>query len=456
MMKKLSISSQLFIIFFSILLVAGFAFTIVALSMINYTAETQVYSRMSTYANVINSSRYGPGEQERAVSFDDMEIEYVINRNNMFQNDMQQFKSFDLNKMINDEDLNRIIAEINEKLSSVTGQKDNIFGVQGKTLNYANSTVYYVCRIKSYTTDISQIEYAITFTNSTYSSNLVNSLSAQLLSIFFVLLFLAIALIFLWSRHFTKRISNLQNHILSLPKNKYEKVYIDDSADEIGQLSRSVETMRKEISQIEFTKQEMLQNLSHDFKTPIAVIKSYAEAIEDGVESTEALKLIIEQADLLKNKVVKLLQYNSLEYLDHSKELEDVDMSEVINEVYVTYKHQSEIIKLDVEEGVTFKGYRENWSIVVSNILDNAIRFAKSEIKIVLRQGRLRIYNDGEPIDEKFSNSIFKPYEKGSNGQFGLGMSIVMKTVDFFGMDLRVQNESPVGVSFIIESKNIN
>ena len=131
-------------------------------------------------------------------------------------------------------------------------------------------------------------------------------------------------------------------------------------------------------------------------------------------------------------------------------------MSEVINEVYVTYKHQSEIIKLDVEEGVKFKGYRENWSIVVSNILDNAIRFAKSEIKIVLRQGRLRIYNDGEPIDEKFSNSIFKPYEKGSNGQFGLGMSIVMKTVDFFGMDLRVQNESPVGVSFIIESKNRN
>ena len=77
-------------------------------------------------------------------------------------------------------------------------------------------------------------------------------------------------------------------------------------------------------------------------------------------------------------------------------------------------------------------------------------RYAKSKIKIVLRQDRLRIYNDGNHIDEQFLNSGFKPYEKGSKGEFGLGMSIVKKTVNFFGYNLEVVNEE-VGVSFIIK-----
>lgn len=61
----------------------------------------------------------------------------------------------------------------------------------------------------------------------------------------------------------------------------------------------------------------------------------------------------------------------------------------------------------------------------------------------------MRIYNDGEHIDEQFIKNSFKPYEKGSKGEFGLGMSIVKKTVDFFNMQLIVKNE-PIGVSFII------
>ncbi len=78
-----------------------------------------------------------------------------------------------------------------------------------------------------------------------------------------------------------------------------------------------------------------------------------------------------------------------------------------------------------MEEDVYFQGYRENLYTVIDNILDNAKRYAKTKIKIILRKDRLRIYNDGEAIDEQFLNSIFKPYEKGSKGEFGLGMSIV-------------------------------
>ena len=129
-------------------------------------------------------------------------------------------------------------------------------------------------------------------------------------------------------------------------------------------------------------------------------------------------------------------------------------MKELISEVLQNYRYQTTLeFDLDLDDNVVFKGYRENLYTVVDNIIDNAKRYAKTKIKIVLKPNRLRIYNDGEPIDEQFLNSVFKPYEKGSKGEFGLGMSIVKKTIDFFGMNLKVVNEPEGGVSFIIISE---
>ena len=88
----------------------------------------------------------------------------------------------------------------------------------------------------------------------------------------------------------------------------------------------------------------MLQNISHDFKTPIAVIKSYAEAQQDGMADEDSSKIIIDQADILKYKVNRLLQYNSLEYLNKDKEFEDVDMKSVIQDVIKGYKFQTNFL----------------------------------------------------------------------------------------------------------------
>ena len=87
--------------------------------------------------------------------------------------------------------------------------------------------------------------------------------------------------------------------------------------------------------------------------------------------------------------------------------------------------------------------------LVIEKIIDNAKRYAKSTIKIILKKDRLRIYNDGEHISSTFIENAFKPYEKDSKGEFGLGLSIVKRTLDFFDMQIKVINEE-VGVSFII------
>jgi len=294
----------------------------------------------------------------------------------------------------------------------------------------------------------------VAFTNSSYAKTLRRNWMLDISYIFGIVLLVAAFIIFIWSRYYTTRLFRLNTHIHNLGKTNYEIAYIDDGKDELAVLSKSVDDMRLTIAHNEAEKKEMLQNVSHDFKTPISVIVGYAEAIKDGVEGIDKADIIIEQADVLKNKVYKLLQYNKLEYLSKDKEFEPVSMKAVIEHVLHNYQTLEGIeVNSSLDES-TFLGYEENFYTVVDNIMENAKRYAKSEIRVELKNGVLTFYNDGDPIDEKFLNSAFKAYEMGSKGQFGLGMSIVKKTLDFFQYDIFVSNENP-GVKFTIKKKDI-
>lgn len=429
-MKKTSITSQLVILFVLILLLSATAFTTLTLSRIHMLAEEETYSRLMTYSSLLDAHNQNP--EQDLIDFPDMEIAYIkVSSNHILS-------SQDVQKYLSKDDFNFIIEHTNQNV------KPNL--EFRKMKNFEGETLYYVTAIR-------EGSIAILMTNSAYVKHMLRTVSVQLVLIFLAITCLAVLGIGAWSNRFVKRIHHIQDQILDLSNTDEALAYTDSSFDEIGELSRTVEKMKLEIRRGEETKQEMLQNISHDFKTPIAVIKSYAEAQQDGMADEDSSRIIINQAEILKHKVNRLLQYNSLEYLKKDREFEDVDMKRVIEEVVNGYKFQMDLqIELDLADQIYFKGYQENYFIVVDNILDNARRYAKTKIKIVLRKDRLRIYNDGEAIDEVFIKNSFKPYEKGSKGEFGLGMSIVKKTVEFFGMKLIVKNE-PIGVSFIITKK---
>ena len=406
---------------------------VVSYAALYSSAEQQVYARLDYV---------GPLDKMNSENYSDMNFYYVEGDNNY--TDYSHIGTY-----ITEEEFNELVSKILNPQALDFNRKDRSEYIHGRYTANSGTTIYYSYRYMPFNG-----KFSFTFTNGEFVNNFIRKIFLEVFVSFLCVLFFAVAIIYIWSANITKRLKQIQNHIIDLPKNKYEKAYYDRSLDEIGELSRSVENMRIEIGNYEKTKQEMLQNLSHDFKTPIAVIKSYAEAYQDGMVGAEALNVIIEQSELLKKKVNRLLQYNSLEYLTKDKPFEDINMTELIKQCVQNYKFQTDLnFELDLDEDVCFQGYLENWNTVVDNIIDNAKRYAKSVIKIVLRENRLRIYNDGDPIEEQFVNSVFKPYEKGSNGQFGLGMSIVKKTVDFFGMYMSVKNEEYGGVSFIIEKK---
>ena len=202
----------------------------------------------------------------------------------------------------------------------------------------------------------------------------------------------------------------------------------------------------------------MYQNISHDFKTPLTVIKSYVEAVEDNVEDERtALQVIKQQTAKLEQKVHSLLYLNKLDYLKDSKiySLELVDMVSIINNEVEKFKfhNKDNNFIVDVDKKSKYDGTYEHWETILDNLFGNFMRYAKTTIKITAKQNKLILYNDGDNIDKDLLAGIFTPFRKGIKGEFGLGLSIVKKTLNIMDYDVTIRNERK-GVSFIITKEN--
>ena len=429
-----SISSKIFLILFSSVLILFLATIMILTFSLDKIALQETYFRLSNYITITgfewrNGNMIVPDENDNGMhNFGIIQGRYENG------NYIVEYGSANLINVLSQNEISGFLSQAK--------RGTNIYE------NSKNEEIYYACEVDGLTN-----YFIIVLVDDSYNEGFVKRIIGSIITFIIAALIILSLIASFWINKLLKRLKALQNHITNMSKEKYEVEYLDDGDDEIRELSESIEIMRLEIKDSETTKREMLQNVSHDFKTPIAVIKNYAEAIVDGVVDTSDANIIIKQADILRTKVNQLLQYNRLEYLNKDKPLEEVDLADVCNEVVNNHKVNTKIeFKLELEPCL-FEGYRENFVTVVENIVENALRYAKKVIYIQTKENKVTIYNDGEPIEEKFLNSKFKPYEKGSKGEFGLGMSIVQKTLDFFGLSLSIYNEERGGVSFIIYKK---
>ena len=260
-------------------------------------------------------------------------------------------------------------------------------------------------------------------------------------------------LLMLWISSLIHPLNQIRAYINHIRKDEPALLLVD-RRDEIGELADALVEMEYELQKQNREKQEMIQNISHDLKTPIATIRSYGESIKDGIypygSLEKSIDVIIEHADRLEKKVRSLIQLNKMEYLlDDCPEGETLNMSEVIDKVLLSLKVIRPDVRFetDINKDVKFHGDEDPWRIVVENLVDNALRYASSVIRIELKPGELCVINNGKQIEADRLSKLFKPYEKGTDGQFGLGLSIVYKVVNTYGYRVDAEN-LPNGVCF--------
>lgn len=274
----------------------------------------------------------------------------------------------------------------------------------------------------------------VSFMNDTYAGEMRSSLMDSTIYITVLVFFLMLMVLLFWVFSIIHPLNQIKSYITQIKEGKDVDLYINRD-DEIGDVAKELRALTEELAKQQKSKEEMIHNISHDLKTPIATIKSYSESIKDGIypygDLEGSVDVILDNANRLEQKVHSLLYMNRVEYLVSSDaEGVSTNMKEVIEEVVLNAKVIRPEIELitDLEE-VYFDGLLEAWRVAIENILQNAFRYSKSYIKIELHENDLRISNDGPKMDESRIQSLFLPYIKGEGGRFGLGLSIVAKVV---------------------------
>ncbi len=294
----------------------------------------------------------------------------------------------------------------------------------------------------------------ISLTNDTYIEKTKQDILNAIMPVI-VITFLIIALIIiLWSSVIVRKIKKLKVKIDNIDNDSYNHKVEFQTDDEIRSLECAIEDMRISLKNQEEYRNQMYQNISHDFKTPLTVIKSYIEAYSDKIENADdVMHVISEQTDKLELKVHSLLYLNKLDYLKETEMVEYhiVDIKKIVETACNDFKFRRKDVKFitSFDKNSKFYGTEEYWATIIENLLGNFMRYAKSTIKITIRNNHLTLYNDGPNIEPRFLEGIFTPFRKGIKGEFGLGLSIVKKTLLLMGYDIFIKNEKK-GVSFHI------
>lgn len=241
---------------------------------------------------------------------------------------------------------------------------------------------------------------------------------------------------------------------------------LEELKNENRKLESDIEKERKQ----EKVRRSFVANASHELKTPISVIKGYAEGIKYGIaaDSTEEFcDIIIEESDKMNNLIVRLmeqLQYSSTYTLNESSFSVKDFVTDLINGHRLDYDKCNIKLSVDIPEDFMGRGDTDLLSSVFNNYFSNALSHIDFDRKLIIscrdvqNAYRISVYNSGKPISGTDIENIWQSFYRAdkahsrSEGRFGLGLSIVSTIQDLHKQKYGVINKEH-GVEFWFDIK---
>ena len=299
-------------------------------------------------------------------------------------------------------------------------------------------------------------------------------------------------LIWFVTKEITDPILELTNISKKMTDLDFETKYTGEAVNEIGVLGQHFNQMsdalQKAIGELKNAnndlmidlekreklddmRREFLSSVSHELKTPIALIQGYAEGLKDGItddpESAEFYCDVIIDETTKMNKLVKnLLTLNQLEFGFDSIEIERFDISVMvknyIKSIDILLENANAQVELDFEDDIYVWADEFKTEEVLANYISNAINHLSGERKIIIKirqnnnVARVSVYNTGEQIPEEAIGQIWNEFYKVDKarsreyGGSGVGLSIVKAIMDKMHQEYGVKN-SDSGVEFYFD-----
>lgn len=274
----------------------------------------------------------------------------------------------------------------------------------------------------------------------------IDVLKNQLIFVSVIVVILSVLIAYFISRSLSKPITKLTSSARELSNGNYN-VDFNVSSDilEIEELGNTLDYTKNVLKQTDELRRDLLSNISHDLKTPLTMIKAYAELERDFDNQKEKhennMNIIIEEVDRLTILVNDILNLSKLESNIETLNLEEFDLIKLIDTILnrfkiFSYTKSYEFI-FNSDENVTIKADKQKIEQVIYNLVGNAINYTGSDKKVYItvinnkKNIRVEIKDTGKGIKETDINKVWdkyykseKKYKRNTIGT-GIGLSIV-------------------------------
>ena len=300
----------------------------------------------------------------------------------------------------------------------------------------------------------------------------ISTIKVQLYYVTGIMIFLSVILAFIIAKTVSKPIEKLNNSAKLLASGDYNIHFSGKGYREIHELSDTLNFTASELSKVEELRRELMANISHDLRTPLALIYSYAEMMHDFPSeiTKEQTEVIMNESTRLSSLVGDIFDVSQLEIGTMELNIKTYNITESISE---TINRIAELVKQDGYK-ITFERLDDIYinadevkiTQAFYNLLINAIHYGGEDLRIIVRQKlingmvRIEVEDHGLGIEEKSIPHIWDRYYKTNKTHrraiigTGLGLSIVKKIIEMHGGDYGVESELGKGSIFWFSLRN--
>ena len=297
----------------------------------------------------------------------------------------------------------------------------------------------------------------------------ISTIKIQLYYVTIIMLVLSVILALIIAGVVSKPIENLNKNAKILAEGNYDIQFSGEGYKEIHELSDTLNHAALELSRVEKLRRELMANISHDLRTPLALIYGYAEMMNDFPEeiNTDQIKLIMDETQRLASLVNDILDVSKLESgameLNASIYNFTASIGQSIDRLTRLVGKDGYSFVFEHGEDVYVKADEIKIAQAFYNLLINAIHYNKNDLQIIIRQissdtsVKIEVEDHGEGINEEDISYIWDRYYKTGEKHrraitgTGLGLSIVKEIIKLHGGSYGVKSELGIGSIFWFE-----
>lgn len=353
------------------------------------------------------------------------------------------------------------VGEIPRDINLDSRQSNEIVLLEGKN----HEEYFYLNEVRQYNGNDYMFQYLLITDYEEYFKVLMQVLIIiELLSIF-IAIFLGIRIGNKVIRPIN-RISDMTEKITA--ENLDQRLPIGDQPDEISRLSKLINTMFERLDQSFDDQKNFVSNISHELRTPIAVMKGYLDLYRkvgpDNKELLEEAMTAIEEENESMNRMIEKLLFMARKDLENFKlNIDIINIENLFKKLKNDYSsiEESGGLKTFVEAGSSLKCDQDILIQILRALIDNAIKYGENKgIELGYYESNIesiiyvKDYGSGIDLDEV--GKIFDRFYKGDksrnrdNGSVGLGLSIVKKLTELHGCEVNVKSKLGEGTTFEI------